>query len=121
MANRPHNIDDYMGALPQVPRKAIAKIRQMVACLAPDSVEGIKYNMPTAVLDGTNILYYAAWKSHIGLYPIYPGSAEFEAEIGPFRDKQDTVRFELSQPIPFEVIEHILITRIAKLREKSGK
>ena len=89
------------------------EIRKRIAAAAPGAQEGIKYGMPTAILDGTSIIYYAAWKKHIGLYPIYRLSPEDEAVLAPYREKKDTVRFALDRPVPYEVIDLILKSRLA--------
>ena len=112
----PKTIDAYLDALPQRSRDALAQIRERISAAAPESVEGIKYGMPTATLEGRNIVYYAAWKARVGLYPIYRGSAGFEAALAPYRDKKDTVRFALDQPLPCEIIDLILNTRLAMMR-----
>ncbi len=121
MPNTPDTIDAYMAGLPEASHHIIATIRQMIAIVAPEAAEEIKYGMPTSTLNGTNIIYYAAWKKHIGLYPIYPGPPQFEAAIAAYRDKKDTVRFPLGQPIPYEVIDLILSQRIAQLRAREPK
>ena len=112
----PITIDAYLEALPQRSRDALEQIRERISAAAPDSVEGIKYGMPTATLEGKNILYYAAWKAHVGLYPIYRGPPDFEAALAPYRDKKDSVRFALDQPLPCEIIDLILNTRLAMMR-----
>jgi uncharacterized protein YdhG (YjbR/CyaY superfamily) len=119
MPNAPETIDAYIAGLPEASRQIIGTIRGMVATAAPDGSEGIKYGMPTSTLNGTNIIYYAAWKKHIGLYPIYPGPPEFETAIAAYRDKKDTVRFPLNQPIPYAVIDLILSQRVAQLRART--
>lgn len=116
MATAPTSIDMYLERLPDESRAIIQNIRQRIMMAAPDAVEAIKYGMPTATIHGHNILYYAAWKSHIGLYPIYRGSADFEVSIAPHRDKKDSVRFPLNAPIPFDVIDVILNQRMSDLR-----
>ncbi|MEO6218348.1 MAG: DUF1801 domain-containing protein [Sphingomonas sp.] len=112
----PATIDAYLETLPKRSRKALEQIRERISTAAPDCVEGIKYGMPTATLKGKNIVYYAAWKAHVGLYPIYRGSADFEAALAPYRDKKDTVRFALDRPLPCEIIDLILNTRFAMMR-----
>ena len=112
----PATIDAYLETLPERSRQALEQIRERISAAAPDSVEGIKYGMPTATLKGKNILYYAAWKAHVGLYPIYRGPPDFEAALAPYRDKKDTVRFVLDEPLPCEIIDLILTTRLAMLR-----
>ena len=113
-AAQPRTIDDYIAALPATSQEIIARIRAMVARAAPDAIEAIKYGMPTAVLGRTSLVYYAAWKTHIALYPIYRGSTAFEAKVGPYRHKKDTLRFPLKKPIPFDVIQFVLEERVAR-------
>jgi uncharacterized protein YdhG (YjbR/CyaY superfamily) len=116
MATAPTSIDMYLERLPDDSRAIIQTIRQRMMVAAPDAVEAIKYGMPTATIHGQNIQYYAAWKSHMGLYPVCRGSADFEVAIAPYRDKKDSVRFPLNAPIPFDVIDLILNQRISDLR-----
>lgn len=113
-AAAPRTVDEYIAALPAASQEIIARVRAMVARAAPDAVESIKYGMPTAVRQNTSLVYYAAWKAHIALYPIYPGSDAFEAKVGPYRHKKDTLRFPLKKPIPFEIIQFVLDERVAK-------
>ena len=120
-AATPQTIDEYMAALPATSQEIIAKIRAMVSLAAPDAVEKIKYGMPTAVRQQTSLIYYAAWKTHIALYPIYPGSAEFEAKVGPYRHKKDTLRFRLKEKIPFEIIQFVLDERVANRSNRNRR
>ena len=74
--------------------------------------------MPTWRLKDTYVIYAAAWKAHIGLYPVYRGDAEFEAAIAPYRDKKDTVKFVYKKPMPFEIVERIVKARLAELETR---
>lgn len=112
-AAAPRTIDEYIAALPAQSQEIVSRIRAMVALAAPDAVEKIKYGMPTAVRHKKSLIYYAAWKAHIALYPIYPGSEAFEAKVGPYRHKKDTLRFPLKKQIPFDVIQFVLDARVA--------
>jgi uncharacterized protein YdhG (YjbR/CyaY superfamily) len=118
--NVPATIDAYLEKLPSNACGILTRIRDMIAKIAPDALEGIKYSMPTATLFGTNIIYYAAWKRHVALYPIYRGESTFEATIAPYRDKKDTVRFSLSQPVPYDIIELIIQTRVSALQAREN-
>lgn len=113
--SRIETIDRYLETVPEASRVPLERIRAILNAVAPDAVEAVKYGMPTAVLNGASIIYYAAWKRHIGLYPIYRGTPEFEAAIADFRDKKDTVRFLLSRPIPYDLIERIILAQCARL------
>ena len=115
----PATIDAYLADLPERTRNMLEQVRERIAAAAPDAAEGIKYGMPTATLNGSNIVYYAGWKAHIGLYPIYRGPPAYESELAPYRDKKDTVRFALDKPLPLEIVDLILSTRVAMIREEA--
>lgn len=57
---------------------------------------------------GRHHIYFAAWKKHIGVYPVYRSDDPIEAELAPYRDAKDTLRFPYSQVQLDE-----LITRVA--------
>ena len=117
----PATIDAYVEALPERSRQFLEDIRKRLRTAAPGAVDGIKYGMPTATLSGRNIIYYAAWKNHVGLYPVYLGEPEFEASVAPYRDKKDTVRFNLDKPLPGEIIDLILANQLGSMRANVSK
>jgi len=120
MPAAPTSIDAYLESLP-TPRRAIAlEIRRRIAAAAPDAVEGIKYGMPTAAIRGEALLFYAVWKTHVGVYPVYRGSTAFEAAVAPYRDKKDMVRFPLSRPLPYAIVDLIVGARLNALRAAAG-
>lgn len=109
-------IDDYIAALPEAVRDVASSVRETIRKAAPGAVEAIKYGMPVFQKDGASFVYFAVWKTHIGLYPIYRGTDDFEAAIGPYRAKKDTVQFPLDKPLPTEVIAMIVHSQLAKLK-----
>ena len=115
MARKSENIADYLAGLPDGVRESFAALCAHIAGLVPEAVEAIKYDMPSWQLSGRPVIYAAAWKNHIGLYPVYRGDAAFEAAIGPYRDKKDTVKFVYSRPIPFDIITLIVTARRSEL------
>lgn len=116
MPASPTSIDAYLASLPDPGRAIAQEIRRRIIAAAPDAVEGMKYGMPTAAVGGEAILYYAVWKTHVGLYPVYRGSTAFEAAVAPYRDKKDMVRFPLGRPLPCEIVDLILDARLNALR-----
>ena len=115
MASKFTTIDDYCAALPDGVQQIFHAVRETVLRLAPDAEEAIKYDMPTWRLKGTYLIYAAAWKAHIGMYPVSRGDAAFESAIAPYRDKKDTVKFVYKKPMPFDVVERILRARLDEL------
>jgi uncharacterized protein YdhG (YjbR/CyaY superfamily) len=103
----PTTVDAYMAALPPNVRKA-------ALAAAPEAQEVISYRMPALKQHGI-LVYYAAFKSHIGLYPPVRGDADIDQAIAPYAGEKGNLRFPFDQPIPYE-----LITRITALRLKQN-
>ncbi len=89
-------------------------MRTRLHAAAPGAGETIRYQMPTITLHGKYLVYFAAWKRHIGLYPIPRLGEALEAEITPYRAAKDTVRFPLKKPLPFELIERLVAALVAR-------
>ncbi len=110
----PKTIDEYIAGFPPDVQKVLKKIRMTIRKAAPDAEETIKYRMPTFILNG-NLVYFAAFKNHIGFYPIPTGIKEFEKELSAYKMGRGSVQFPLDEPIPYD-----LITRIVKFRVKEN-
>jgi uncharacterized protein YdhG (YjbR/CyaY superfamily) len=109
----PKDIDDYIAGFPNDVQKILEKIRTTIKNAAPDAEETISYRIPTFTLKGRYLVYVAALKKHIGLYPAPIGNAEFKEELSVYGSGKGTARFPLDKPIPLG-----LITRIVKFRAK---
>ena len=119
MAKEFGTMEAYIAALPEGPRGIMCKLRDRMRVLVPEAEETIRYDMPAWRLNGETIIHIAAWKQHLGLYPVYRGDAAYEAMLAPYRDKKDTVKFVYRQPIPFEVIEAIVQAQLARMEERA--
>jgi len=110
----PRNIDEYIAGFPDDVQGILEKIRRTIKEAAPDAEEKISYQIPTFTLKG-NLIHFAAFKNHIGLYPTSRGIDEFKDELSGYKGGKGTVRFPMDQPIPFD-----LISRIVKFRVKDN-
>ncbi len=110
----PRNIDEYIDGFPDDVQDILEKIRITIQKAAPDAEEAISYQMPTFRLNGY-LVYFAAYKEHIGLYPAPRGDKEFKEELGCYEGGKGTIRFPLDKPIPYD-----LIRRIVKFRVKEN-
>lgn len=106
-ASKPTTIDEYIAAAPEDVRPLLTQVRKRLRKVLPRAEEKIKYGMPALMLNARHAVYFAAWKHHLGLYPIYRADGPLEAELAPFRDAKDTVKFPLDAPIPYALIERI--------------
>ena len=109
----PKDIDDYIAGFPEDVQEILEKIRMTIRKAAPDAEETIKCQMPTFTLKG-NLLSFAAYKKHVGLYPAPTGNEKFNKELSIYRAAKSSVRFPLDKPIHFGLISQIVKLRVKK-------
>ena len=107
----PENVDEYIAGFQPDVQKILKKIRTIIKKAAPDAEETIKYQMPTFTLNG-NLIHFAAYKKHIGLYPVPRGAPTFKDELSLYEGEKSTARFPLDKPIPFDLISRIVKFRV---------
>ena len=113
----PASIDQYIAGFPPDVQAILQAIRAIVREAAPDAVETISYQMPTFRLNG-NLVHFAAYKNHIGLYPTPSGTEHFRTELAPYQGGKGSIRFPLSQPMPYDLIRRIVQFRVEENRAK---
>lgn len=104
------SIDEYLAALPPETANRLSQLRETLREAVPDAVERMSYNMPTLWFEG-NLVHFAAFKDHIGLYPTPSGIEQFADELAPYATSKGAIRFPHDRPLPLE-----LIARIARFR-----
>ena len=117
-------IDEYITQFPLDVQKTLRTLRNVIKEAAPDAIEKISYQMPAFVLYG-NLVYFAAHKSHIGLYPAPSGVEAFKDELSGYLAGKGSIQFPLDKPLPYELIARIVKARVAenmrKAKQKSSK
>lgn len=106
------SIDQYIETFPNDVRVILEKIRQTIRKAAPNAEETISYQMPTFKLNGTYLVYFAAWKNHIGFYATPSGNEAFKEELSVYQGAKGSVRFPIDKPMPFDLIKKIVKYRI---------
>jgi uncharacterized protein YdhG (YjbR/CyaY superfamily) len=107
----PKNIDEYIAGFPLEIQKILEQIRATIRAAAPDAQETISYGMPTFTLKGY-LVYFAAYKKHIGFYPAPIGIEEFKDQIAEYEAGKGTLQFPLDKPIPYDLISKIVSFRV---------
>lgn len=107
----PRNIDEYIAGFPHDVQEILKKIRMTIRKAAPDAEETIKYQMSAFTLKG-NLVYFAAFKKHIGFYPRQTGIEKFKNELSVYEGARGSVKFPLEKPIPFDLINKIVKFRV---------
>jgi uncharacterized protein YdhG (YjbR/CyaY superfamily) len=108
------SVDDYVSSFHQDVQSSLQVVRRTIRNAAPAAAEKISYQIPTITLNARNVVHVAAWKDHIGLYPIPAGDEAFEREIAPYRAARSTVRLPLGKPIPDDLIARMVALLITQ-------
>ncbi len=111
-AKKPADIDGYISQFPNDVRAVLRDVRAAIRRAAPEAEETISYQMPAFRQHGI-LVYFAAWKKHIGLYPPISGDAAIEKAVARYAGPKGNLQFPLDEPMPLALIE-----RIVKLRVK---
>ncbi len=99
--------DQYIASFPAEVQAVLQEIRHRIRAAVPGAAETISYRIPAVTLNGRPLIYFAAWRHHISVYPVPGGDAAFRRDIEPYRHGKGTVRFPLSQPVPYHLIERM--------------
>ena len=113
------SIDEYIATYPEDVQKILQEIRATIKACVPEAEEKISYQMPTFYLKG-NLIHFAAFKNHIGLYPAPRGIEAFKDELSVYKGAKGSVQFPLEQPMPLELISRIVKFRVADNLNKSA-
>jgi uncharacterized protein YdhG (YjbR/CyaY superfamily) len=119
MAKRttPRDIDDYISAAPRECRPILEKIRRLIRQAAPRAEEAISYGMP-AFKQKNILVYFAAFKKHIGLYPPVRGDENLMRDVAPYAGAKGNLRFSLEERIPYGLIRRIVKNRLLQEKRK---
>lgn len=110
----PRNIDEYIAGFTPEVRAILEQVRTTIHHAAPDAQETISYRIPAFTLHGI-LVYFAAFKKHIGFYPPVHGDARLEQALSAYAGEKGNLKFPFDKPIPYRLIE-----RIVKLRAKQN-
>ena len=115
----PSTIDEYIAGFAPDVQAQLQQVRQAVRAVAPDAREVISYRIPAFKQNGI-LVYFAAFRKHIGFYPPVHGDAALEQAVAPFAGEKGNLRFALDQPLPLELIKRITRLRVAQDLVRGG-
>lgn len=118
-AKQPTDIDAYIASFPADVQAILEQVRATIRRAAPQATEKISYQMPAFKQHGI-LIYFAAWKKHIGLYPPVSGDPALEKAIAPYAGEKGNLQFPLDQPIPYALIARIVKHRVQQDTAKAA-
>jgi uncharacterized protein YdhG (YjbR/CyaY superfamily) len=107
-----NEVDSYISKFPEETQQILKQIREIVLLQAPEADESIAYGMPAYKTNKKPLIYFAAFKTHIGLYATPSGHAAFQKELAHYKQGKGSVQFPLDRPIPYELITQIVGFRV---------
>ena len=114
---KPLNVDEYISRFPDNVQELLKEIRAIIKAAAPEAEEIISYQMPAYKFHGM-LIYFAAFKNHIGLYPRVSGIEKFKEELSVYKGAKGSVQFPLNKPLPLDLIARIVKFRVTENLEQ---
>ena len=113
MANKKYKtLDEYIASFPEDIKDILGKIRETIRESAHEAEETINYGIPTFKLKGMNLIHFAAFKRHIGLYPTPSTIEALKKDLASYEISKGTIKFPYSKPIPFTLVKDIVKFRV---------
>ncbi|WP_102693906.1 iron chaperone [Rummeliibacillus pycnus] len=108
-----NTVDEYIAQFPTDVQEKLQMLRKIIKDAVPNVGEKISYQMPTFTFRG-NLVYFAAYKKHIGFYPTSSGINAYKDELQQYKMGKGSVQFPIDEPLPFELIRKIVQFRVAE-------
>jgi len=115
---KPAGIDEYIAAQSEEIRPILVRTRETIRKAAPDAIEKISWNMPT-FWQGENLIHFAAFKNHLGIYPGDLTLSPFEERLAGYKKSKGAIQFAYEKPIDYELIADITSWRVSCVACKS--
>jgi len=115
--DKPKNMDEYISRFPADIQLMLEKMRATIKHAAPEAEETISYQMPAFKLNGI-LVYFAAFKDHIGFFPTASPIVAFQKELAPYKLSKGTIQFPYDKPIPYHLVEKIVQFRVKENKAK---
>lgn len=116
-------IDDYLDKHATPPQRAeLERIRQIAKRLVPDAEEVISYGIPTLKYKGKHLLYFAAFKNHMSVFPGSQLSEEIQnkLDLSKFKVAKGTIQFTEANPLPESIIKELVMNRLEIINKGKG-
>jgi uncharacterized protein YdhG (YjbR/CyaY superfamily) len=112
-------VDNYIANFPEDVQHILIKIRSLINKTAPEAEESISYGMPAYKTNKRPLVYFAAFKNHIGFYATPTGHSEFKTALSGYKQGKGSVQFPLNKPMPFDLIERIVTFKLNENQSKT--
>ena len=115
-----NEIETYIKQFPDNVQEILQNLRKLVKNNAPQAEELFSYGMPAYKTNKKPLVYFAAFKNHIGFYATPSGHSEFKNELSKYKQGKGSVQFPFNNPIPYKLIERIVQYRVTENNKKAN-
>jgi uncharacterized protein YdhG (YjbR/CyaY superfamily) len=119
-----NGIDEYIATFPNDVQGKLEGLRSAIKEAAPEAEEVISYGMPAFKMNRV-LVYFAAYKSHIGFYPTASGISAFKDELSRYKQSKGAVQFPIEEPVPLDLVRRMVKFRVeedvAKAKKRRGR
>lgn len=111
--------EDYFSDFETEIVEKLELIRIEIKNKIPEAEECIKYAMPTFTLRNKNLIHFAAYKNHIGIYPGSEAIVVFEKELRNYKTSKGAIQIPLMSELPLELIRNIAVYRHSEILQST--
>jgi len=112
-------VEAYIKSFPAEVQIVLNQVRETIKANAPEATESMSYGMPAYKTNGRPLVYFAAFKQHIGFYATPTGHTKFAKDLSKYKQGKGSVQFPLSKPMPLALIKRIVVFRVKENLVKS--
>ena len=115
----PASIDGYIAQAPEEHREILRRVKETIRSAAPECTEKISWDMPT-FWQGENLIHFAAFKNHLGLYPGEDGVNAFSERLTAegYTFTKGAIQIPWNRPMPYNLIAEITQYRVLQAKKK---
>ncbi len=112
------NVDEYIATQPDEVAQILKDLRQLILATAPGAIEGMSYGMAGYKISGKPLVYFGAFKNHIGFFATPAMHSAFAKELAAFKQGKGSVQFPLNKPMPMALIKKMVTAKIQEIEKK---
>ncbi len=110
-------VTDYINGFEKTIKQALLEIRNIIRKAIPKAQEKMAYGMPTYYYR-ENLIHFAGFKNHIGIYPTPQVIEEFKEEIEKYKTSKGAMQIPVNEKIPAKLIKEIAEYRYKEMMNK---
>ena len=104
----PKTIEEYIAAQAEDIQPRLREVYATIKAALPEATEKISWQMPT-FWKGQNLIHFAAFKKHIGLYPGGEATTVFAEKLNDYKTSKGGIQLPNNKLLPLELITEIAL------------